>query len=187
MVTPTSPVKLTYADYWCFPEDGPRREIIDGELFVNAAPFIRHQRLVQRLGSAIQAFLDDHPLGEVLPAPCAVVLSAADVVEPDLLFVSAGRSHIVGEKEIRGAPDLVVEILSDSTRRTDEVIKRNLYGRAGVARVLGDRPGDRRGHDLSAGRYGFPPHPGADRPERADALSTPLLPGLSIPLKRLFR
>ena len=186
MVTPTSPVKLTHADYWGFPEDGPRHEIIDGELFVTAAPFIRHQRLVQRLGSAIQAFLDDHPLGEVLPAPCAVVLSAADVVEPDLLFVSAARSHIVGEREIRGAPDLVVEILSDSTRRTDEVVKRNLYGRAGVREYWVIDPVMNAVTIYRQGDTGF------HRPQEltarsADELSTPLLPGFSIPLAQLFR
>ncbi len=70
--------------------------------------------------------------GEAFAAPCDVVLSDEDIVEPDLLFISAARAAIITEKNIQGPPDLVVEILSASTRKIDEVVKRKLYERYGV-------------------------------------------------------
>ena len=68
-----------------------------------------------------------------MTAPTDVVFSDLDVVQPDLLFVSRGHASIITEDNIQGAPDLVVEILSESTRRTDEIIKRKLYEKHGVA------------------------------------------------------
>lgn len=91
-----------------------------------------HQRISLRLSTAIEVFLKDNPSGELFVAPCDVVLSDVDVVEPDLLFISSARQSIITERNIQGPPDLVVEILSDSTRKTDEVIKRKLYERYGV-------------------------------------------------------
>ncbi|MYA22060.1 MAG: Uma2 family endonuclease, partial [Gemmatimonadetes bacterium] len=72
-------------------------------------------------------------LGEVFSAPCDVVLSNADVVQPDLLFVSNERAHLLlGGDNVLGAPDLVVEILSPSTAGRDRTLKRSLYAKHGV-------------------------------------------------------
>ncbi len=114
-----------------------------------------------------------------------VVLSPHDIVEPDLLFISKERAGIITEKNIRGVPDLLVEILSDSTRRRDEGIKLERYDRCGVpeywmfdpkgktAKVYRRRGGKLRlVADLSAAA--------------GDVLTTPLLPGLTIPLAEIF-
>ena len=67
-------------------------------------------------------------------APCDVVLSDTDVVQPDLLFVSRAREHLLGGGDnVRGAPDLVIEILSPATADRDRGYKRALYARHGVA------------------------------------------------------
>ena len=71
--------------------------------------------------------MDENDLGEVFFAPTDMVLSQTDVVQPDLLFVSKERSYIINEDNIRGAPDLVVEILSPSTAQRDRTLKRTLY------------------------------------------------------------
>ena len=131
MVTAESPVKLTYEDYRNTPED-ERYELLDGELVRLETPPIAHQRVLVDLGSSMALFVEESELGEVLPIPTDVVLSNTDVVQPDLLFVSNERSHIITEQNIQGAPDLVVEILSPSTANRDWTIKRELYARHGV-------------------------------------------------------
>ncbi len=178
-------LKFTYEDFLLFPEDGKRHELLDGEHFVTPAPTTRHQRLSLRLSTAIEVFLKEHPIGELFVAPCDVVLSNVDVVEPDLLFIAASRQSIITELNIQGAPDLVVEILSDSTRKTDEVIKRKLYERFGVKEywivdpVLDSIKIYRKTED------GYT-HAQALTQEDTTHLTTSLLPGLQITLEELF-
>ncbi len=177
--------KLTYEDYVRIPDDGKRHEIIDGEHYVTAAPFLRHQRIARRLVARFEAFLSEHPLGEYFFAPTDVILSPHDIVQPDLLFISSDRASILTEKNIQGAPDLVVEILSGSSRRMDEVLKRRAYERFGAREYWIVDPqsstaqvwertaeGLRRKALLSAAA--------------GDVLATPLLPGLKIPLEEIF-
>jgi Uma2 family endonuclease len=179
------PIRYTYEDYLAFPEDGRRHELIDGEHFVTPAPLRRHQQLATRLTVAVGAWLREHPVGEVYTAPLDVILSDADVVEPDLLFVSNERREVLG-KWIHGAPDLVIEILSPGTRRTDEITKRHLYDRVGV-REYWIVDGEievvkvyRRQDDGS-----FPRVADLSR-EEGHSLDTPLLPGFSFALAELF-
>ena len=178
--------KLTYEDFLNFPDDGRRHELIDGEHYVSPSPNTRHQRLVARLFDAIYDHLKVRPGGEVFLAPFDIVISNFDVVEPDLIFVAADQSDILTDKHVRGAPALVIEILSPGTRKTDELTKRRLYDRAGVqeywivdpeldvVKVFGrDAPGLARVAELSR--------------EAGDTLTTPLLSGLAIFLPELFR
>jgi Uma2 family endonuclease len=124
--------KLTYEDFCTLPTDGKRHELVDGEHFMSPAPSLRHQGILGRLFVALQLFLREHPLGVAFIAPVDVVLSDFNVVEPDLVFVSAARAGTLTEANIQGAPDLVVEILSEPTRRHDLQTKRRLYERFGV-------------------------------------------------------
>jgi Uma2 family endonuclease len=117
-----------YEDLASFPDDHLRREIIDGELIVTAAPVIRHQRAVIDICGALLEFARRHG-GEVLPAPTDVYLDERNVVEPDVLFVRADHLERIEKKILRGAPDLVVEVSSPSTRRLELVRKRDLYSR----------------------------------------------------------
>jgi Uma2 family endonuclease len=119
--------QLTYEDYLLFPDDGKRHEIIEGDHHVTPAPKTQHKRVSVNLATAMASFAKEHSLGLVLTAPCDVILSGENVVQPDLLFVSTARAGIVTEDNIRGGPDLVVEIISETTRKKDEVTKRKLY------------------------------------------------------------
>ena len=178
-------VKLTVEDFEQFPDDGRRHELIDGEHHVTPAPNTRHQIVLGNLHFALRSAVQKEELGQVFLAPYDVLLSDTDVVEPDLLFLSKERSDLLTEKNLRGAPDLVVEILSEGTRRMDEVVKRKLYERFGVReywvvdpvvetvkvyRLEDDRY--RRAAELSL--------------EAGDRLTTPLLPGLELPLDEVF-
>ena len=182
-----SDVRLTFDDFLLFPEDGKRHELIDGVHYVTAAPTVGHQELLGRLHLAIGNFLvGRRQLGRVFLSPLDVVLSYYDVVEPDLLFVAGDQQDILTEANVQGPPALVVEILSPSTRRRDEGIKRELFEAKGIReywivdpkglRVTVYRRGDEgqfpRLMDLVAGQ--------------ALNLETPLLSGFALSLDDLF-
>ena len=132
MATTQPVVKFTYEDYRTAPAD-KRYELLDGDLIMVPAPNVKHQKVLLRLAHKLGQFILDHELGELLPAPCDVVLSDNDVVQPDLLFVSREREHLLsGGENVRGAPDLAIEILSPATADRDRGYKRELYGRHGV-------------------------------------------------------
>ncbi len=131
MATPSQAIKLTYEDY-CNTPDDERYELLDGDLFMTPAPRVSHQKAVIKLGARLYYFVEERELGVVLSSPCDVVLSDTDVVQPDLLFVSNERAHIMTEENFQGAPDLVVEVLSPSTADRDLTVKRALYAKHGV-------------------------------------------------------
>jgi Uma2 family endonuclease len=124
-------VRFTYNDYLLLPEE-KRYEILDGELYMVAAPNIKHQRVSRKLTIALTHHVEKSDLGEILYAPCDLLLSEENVVQPDILFVRKERSGIIGEANLKGAPDLVVEILSPATRCKDLELKRKTYARFGV-------------------------------------------------------
>ncbi len=130
-MNPSATVRFTYQDYLNLPEDR-RYELIDGDLLTSPSPSERHQRLLLELALLVAAFVKKHGLGSVYVAPFDVLLSETDVVQPDLLFVSAARSSRIEERAVRGAPDLVAEILSPATADRDRTVKAKLYARAGV-------------------------------------------------------
>ena len=131
MTIPNPVVKFTYEDYLNAPED-KRYELLDGELVMTPAPGERHQSVSILLGSKLFQFAYENSLGRIYHAPFDVVLSDVDVVQPDLLFVSNERDHIITPANIQGAPDLIVEILSPSTAERDKTFKRTLYANHGV-------------------------------------------------------
>ena len=124
-------MNFTYKDYLLLPED-KRYEIIEGDLYMVPSPFTKHQRISRNLEYILLAFVRQKGLGEIFYAPCDVVLSEYDIVQPDILFISTERSGIITEKNIQGAPDLVVEILSRSRKHIDKKLKYRLYARSGV-------------------------------------------------------
>jgi Uma2 family endonuclease len=181
----TPSVKFTYEDFLNFPDDGKRHEIIDGEHYVTPSPNTKHQRVGMKLSLLLASYLEADPVGAVFAAPFDVVFSDLDVVEPDLLYVSRERVNVLTEKHVRGSPDLVIEILSPGTRKTDEVTKRKLYERFDVVEYwvvdpeldlikVYRRVDDRfvRVAELSA--------------ENTDVLTTPLLPNWSAALAGIF-
>ena len=133
MATSTSTSrKLGYADYAVIPDDGRRHEIIDGEHYVNPAPNLYHQAVSKRLQYQLYTKIELAGLGTLYCAPCDVQLSDHDIVQPDLLVVLSSRSHVFTPTKVKGAPDLLVEILSPSTADYDRTRKKELYERSGV-------------------------------------------------------
>jgi len=124
-------LRFTYEDY-LLTSDDRRYELVDGDLFLTPAPTPNHQQIAGELFARLREFVEGQRLGRVVIAPCDVVLSRYDVVQPDVFFVRAERLSIIGEKNIQGAPDLVIEVLSPSTEERDRQMKAKLYARSGV-------------------------------------------------------
>lgn len=178
-------LKLTYDDYQCLPDDGKRHEIIDGDHVVTPAPSTQHQRISGNLFLLLGSHIRQTRAGALFAAPTDVRLSDVDIVEPDLLFVATGRLSIITPQYIQGPPDLVIEILSETTRRRDEVVKRKLYERFGVAEywVVDPELETVKCYRLDFRRYILA---GEYVLERNDRITTPLFPKLPIPLTEIF-
>lgn len=108
-------------------------ELIDGEIVPRNYPTATHQRILADLHLLIGNHVKANQLGRVLFAPFGVVLDDFDDVQPDLMFVASANQHIIQEGGIFGVPDLLVEIISPSSIRTDRGKKFKLYERMGVA------------------------------------------------------
>ena len=185
MHTTMSGVALTYDHVLAMPQDDLRHELIEGVHYVTASPNLRHQRISGRLYVALALWLREHPVGEVYYAPVDVVLSPHDVVVPDLVYVSRQRAaEVLTDAAVKGTPELLVEILSPGTRRRDRTIKQALYDRWGVSEYWLVDPDREAIRIIRRDNGGFTV--AADLVADDDVLTTPLLPGLAIPLAAIF-
>ena len=183
MVTTTiANPKLAYEDYANLPDD-ERYELIDGELMPMPSPKEIHQAICGAIFMSVGMFANAMALGRTYFAPFDVILSDFNVVQPDIIFVSNARSRIITEDNIRGAPDLVVEILSPSTADYDRTVKRELYERYGVPEYWLVDPYAKTITILRLGADGYNVHAVYGE---GDALSSPTLAGFSMNLSELF-
>ncbi|MEM6328306.1 MAG: Uma2 family endonuclease [Bacteroidota bacterium] len=172
---------LDYDDYVRFPNDDIRYEIVNGALHLSPSPNYFHQNASAVLFNALYSHARDHHLGVVLSAPIDVIMGPHQIVVPDIVFVSEARRDLIEKRGIMGAPDLVVEILSPSTRERDLGEKREVYEQHGVhaywavdldaEAVLVFR--------LAEGRYG-------EAERETGTLTSALLPGFSLEVSNLF-
>jgi len=183
MVKMQTPIKFTYEDYKNLPESETKLyELLEGELVMVPAPVPYHQDILRNLLRLLAGHVQTQRLGKVYLAPLDVVLGE-DVVQPDLLFISYERTSVIHEEEIRGAPDLIIEILSPATAQRDRTYKRTLYARHGVKEYWLVDPDTRTIEVLTLGTKGFRQ---AGRYEGDQMLISPLLAGLAIPLDQIF-
>jgi Uma2 family endonuclease len=183
MVTIVAP-KLSYEDLRRMPDDGKRYELIDGEVFMTPAPRTRHQLTVGNIYLALRSFVDEHGLGQVFLAPTDVVFGERTAVQPDLLFIRRDRASIVTELNVQGAPDLVIEVLSPGNAAFDRETKLQVYARAAVRELWYVDPETRSVEVLELGADGR--YVLASRLAAIDSLTSAALPGLSLPVARLF-
>ena len=178
--------RWTYEDLAAMPEENVIREILDGELFVAPSPVPRHQRIVRRLLVAIDNYLDEHPIGEVFDAPLDTVFAIDNVCSPDILFISNERSSIITRKNVQGAPDFVIEVLSEFNRDNDEIRKKAIYGRFWVSEywIADPEINTVRVYRRQNKKLALVSELAASA---GDVVTTPILPGLTIELTKLFR
>src|SRR4030095_8749901 len=183
MATPAR-VRFLPDDIWDTPEDGKRYEVIDGELYVTPPPIEPHQNGSMMLSMFLAHYNWEHKVGKVYAAPIGVVLpSTSSGVQPDLVFVANEHRDIINERGIEGTPDLVVEILSPSTRSRDLGIKMRAYAGAGVPHywIL-----DPRTHALEPYRLGEQGYERQGTYGPGMTFRPDLFPGLEIPIDDLW-
>jgi Uma2 family endonuclease len=177
----TADVELLATDEW------KRYEIIDGELFVNRAPHLRHQSVIRNICAELQAWSNESQLGEAFPTP-GLIFSEADNVIPDAVWISLERMErcIDEAGHLTGAPELIVEILSPGVlnERRDREAKLKLYSSQGVeeywivSRELQQVEVYRRENAVlkRAATY-----------RTEDVITSPVLPGFECGVQRFFQ
>ncbi len=121
----------TYDDYAKLPE-GASCQLTGGEIITSPAPDLFHQAVSRNIFLQLSAFIAGKNLGELFYAPIDVLFTEHETYQPDIIFVAAGRKHILKTNYIEGAPDLIVEILSATTGYYDLATKKDVYEAHGV-------------------------------------------------------
>jgi Uma2 family endonuclease len=121
--------KYTADDYdRLTPANSGNYELHNGKIIYMASPLIPHQRLAGKLFNRLFNFVDNNQLGEAFIAPLDVYFSIHEVNQPDILFISNERSHIIEDnRKVKGAPDLVVEILSEGNTPKEMAHKKQVF------------------------------------------------------------
>ena len=162
--------------------EGWRYEIVDGELYVSTQPHWHHQYACSRVDHALQSWNDRTGLGLASSAP-SLIFSPDDDVAPDLVWIS--RDRLAGLLDqaghLRGAPELVVEVLSPgrANEQRDRDKKLQLYSRQGIEEYwIGDwRTRTGEVYRQRSGALDL------DRTLAGDtSLTSPLLPGFACPI-----
>lgn len=181
MVVVLSDRVYTVEDYMKL-DDGRRYELIGGELIMVPRPRYKYQKIAGRIFMKIESFLEENPIGEVVQE--VDVCLGDEVVAPDVLFISRDRLDIIGELNVQGAPDLVIEILSPATASYDKKQKSRLYFKHGVKEYWLVDPDVKFVDVYAAGEKEWRWMGAFDQ---EDVLTTAILPGLEISLAEVFK
>jgi Uma2 family endonuclease len=179
----SAPRPLTVRDYRELPEGPPYYQLIEGDLYMAPSPDRFHQDILGNLHFILRSHLEKCPLGSIHIAPSDVQLTDLNIFQPDLYYVSRSRKTVLTDQGVRGAPDLIVEILSPKTAKLDRGVKREIYARSGVEEMWIVDPATKK---ISVYRF-------AERIDTPFAtygirqkFESPLFPGLKIDLARVF-
>jgi Uma2 family endonuclease len=176
----------TVDDWELLPDtgDGDRYEIINGVLYMTTAPSFFHQWIVKRLVRYIGEPAEEQGLGFWAVAPVGVLFGAGDAAQPDFVLILTANKGIIRERRIRGAPDLVVEVLSPGNKLYEMRDKQQMYARGGVPEYVVIDPRSRRlSHYrlLEPGQYDRPREFAEDETVTFDCL-----PHIPLPVAQLF-
>ncbi len=182
MALPHIPYRWTLDDLFALPDDGKRYELVEGQLTEMPAPSMAHAIVVANLLRLLFALRSAIGL-ETFTAPMAVFLRSQDLLQPDIVGLLPNSRARRVKAGIDGPPDLVIEVLSPSTRDHDLLTKRALYGLAGVREYWIVDPEARTVERLSLHDDAL--HR-ASLASVGESLESPLLPGAAIPLAAIF-
>jgi Uma2 family endonuclease len=158
------------------PESNSPTELWDGEIVMSPAPTPSHQDIVLNFASLLRSFVRARNRGRVFVSPIDVVLSQRRAVQPDVIYISTSRLHII-QDVIRGVPDLVAEVVSEGSWRRDRVEKKGLYEQFGVAEYWIIDP---EAHTIEVFVLGKPGYQLHSRAEAEQAAASQLLRGFNV-------
>ncbi len=175
--------RYTWADFVALDEDD-LRELIDGELVEIEAPKRIHEYIVLRLGSTLTAWTDKHG-GQALASGYKIRISERRGVMPDLQLYRAGSEPDLDQEDglVRGRPDLVVEVVSPSSRRYDLVVKLGYYASLEIPEYWIVDPEARTLERLTYSKKGYVI---ASTHEGDDVFSPPSFRGMKLALPKLW-
>ncbi len=179
--------RKTVADFMALGEGPPFAELIDGEIVMAPSPFRNHQQVVLNLALAIGNHLEagNFP-GKTYIAPFDIHFGEHDVLCPDLSFFAENSLHLLSDRGAEGAPDLAIEVLSPSTARRDRKVKREIYARHGVKELWLVHPDAETIEVFDFSRHRDEPVAVLENGTHP-VIATALLPGLELPLAKVFR
>lgn len=180
-VLPTKDI-YTAEDFLKLPQGVPY-QLIGGKLIMNPSPVPYHQEISRKLSREIGYFVDENGLGKLYYAPLDIILGEHEVYQPDILFISNENASIIGDKNIQGAPDLVIEILSPETAHYDLREKFKVFEKKGVREYWTVDPGLARIEVFENAGKRFRLH---SETKGRGVVSSKILDGLSIPLTDIF-
>ena len=170
--------RVTREEYLDLPDDGFQYDMIEGELHMSPSPFFEHAYVASQFQILLGNYLKVKPVGFVVHEVDIFLPDGGDVLRPDVLLILEKNKHII-VGHIHGTPDLICEVLSDSTRERDLGIKANRYLANGVKEYWILNPADRSIH-LWMNR-------GNQWDKKSDtSLESELLPGLQITVDDIF-
>ena len=174
-------IMFTYEDLKSWEPDNYRHEIIEGEHFMSPSPSIYHQEIIRKLTIQLSRYVEKKSLGRIFVSPVDVVFHETDACVPDLVFVSNENAAIIKEENIQGAPDLLIEILSPSSKKRDRELKYKRYAYYGVKEYWIVDPENQlvEIYDLTANEL-------LKVVPKNQKLSTPIFMGLNLELKTIF-
>src|SRR6266566_8359648 len=173
----------TYDAYAALPDDGQHYEIVNGVLLMTPAPTPEHQDIVGEIYVCLRTHVKLAGLGRVFMGPIDVVLGPKNVFQPDVLVVLNAHLDRIQAKKIAGAPDLVVEVASQSTAAIDRVTKFDVYARAGVAEYWMVKP---ETHEVEVFALEDREYRSLGKFSGQQTLSTHIVPGLLIRVEQFF-
>ena len=174
--------RVTVAEYEAMPEDGHQYQLIHGQLIMSPSPSWDHQGMADEITGQFRDFLRGKSIGKYRSASIDVFLGD-HVLQPDVLFVSPEHAARISPQGVRGAPDLVVEVLSPGTTRRDRKVKREIYQEFGVREMWFVSPKTRQieVHRQAGGVYAAP-----FTISSGETLTSPLLPGFTLDVAAVF-
>lgn len=162
--------------------EGPPQQLIKGEIIMTPSPTPMHQNISIELAVLLRNYVKNNNLGYILTAPLDVFLTEKDVFQPDIIFISNDKKEMIKNK-IKGAPELVVEILSPSNAYYDLSHKKNIYEETGVKEFWVVDPVEKTVEIFENVNGTFIT---ISKAKTKGVINSKILPGLKVEIEKLF-